>query len=76
MNFSVDVTGLSEEQLHFYGWFKTESNAEFSIYWNARYNERQVVQNGPPKFLIVDDWNDAQYLARDRNKVIQGPSSD
>ena len=73
MNFSVDVTGLTDDQLQFYGWFKTESNEEFSIYWNSRYNERQVVQNGPPRFLIVDDLSDAQYMTRDSGRVFQGP---
>ena len=68
----VEVSHLSDAQLTFYGWHKVSGNATFGKYWSARYNETQVVQNNPPRFLVVDDFNDAQQMSN--GTVIAGPS--
>jgi hypothetical protein len=73
MNFIVKVDHLSDEQLAFYGWVRIDEGAEFSLYWSPRYNETQPVSNDPPRFLVVDDWNDAQYMGLDHD-VITGPA--
>lgn len=55
----VQIDHLTDSQLEFFGWIKVDEGDEFSTYWSPRYNEHQLVENKPPRFLIVDDWNDA-----------------
>lgn len=72
-NFIVQVDHLSDDQLEFFGWLKVEAHAEFSLYWHPGYNETQPVSNESPRFLVIDDWNDAQHMSADGD-VIQGPT--
>lgn len=73
-NFIVDVDRLTDDQLSFYGWVRLDTGVEFSIYWNPKYNETQPVSNEAPRHLVVDDWNDAQYMSRDNGQpVVRGP---
>jgi hypothetical protein len=60
---------LSDQQLAFYGWVAVHTGDEFSLYWNPRYNETQPVSNKAPRYLVIDDFNDAQYLSRDNNLI-------
>lgn len=60
----VNVDTLSDDELSFFGWELIEKGDEFSIYKNHRYNEDQIISNSPPRRLAVDDWNDAQSMAR------------
>lgn len=71
-NFIVNIDGPPDDNLSFYGWVMVDRGDEFSIYWSPRYNETQVVSNLPPRYLIIDDPNDARNLARDR-RIIVGP---
>lgn len=71
-NFIVRVDHLDDQQLAFYGWICVDQDDEFTLYWNPRHNEMQPVSNKPPRYLIIDDVNDAQYMSRD-NRVMAGP---
>jgi hypothetical protein len=71
-NFIVRIDHLSEDQLCFFGWVRIDSGEEFSLYWNPRYNETQPVANTPPRYLIIDDLNDATFMSRGK-PIIQGP---
>jgi hypothetical protein len=62
-NFIIKVDGLTDAQLSFFGWIMVDRGDEFSLYWNPRYNEEQPVSNDPPRYLVLDDWNDAQHMA-------------
>jgi hypothetical protein len=69
--FIVRIDHLSNDELSFYGWELVDVGAEFSTFWNARYNEFQPVSNEPPRYIVIDDWNDAQSMGR--GKVIAAP---
>jgi len=71
-NFIVRIDHLSDQQLEFFGWIKVDTGAEFSLYWNPRYNETQSVSNDPPRYLVVDDVNDAGQIGGG-GTVINGP---
>ena len=60
----VNVDTLSDAEMSFFGWELFDKGDEFSVYWRHRYNELQVISNSSPRLLAVDDWNDAQILAR------------
>jgi hypothetical protein len=72
MNFIVRIDHLDDDQLAFFGRIKVHEGEEFSIYWNPRYSEEQPVSNSPPRYLVVDDWNDAQYMAGG-GSITKGP---
>ena len=72
-NFIVNIEHLTDDQLCFFGWIRLDSGNEFSLYWNPRYNEIQPVSNDPPRTMIVDDWNDAQYMSRGGRPLTTGP---
>ena len=74
-NFVVNVDHLNDQQMSFFGWLNVDQGEEFSVYWNPRYNEFQVVSNDPPRYLIIDDWNDAKFMSLGGDKPIrEGPS--
>jgi hypothetical protein len=70
-DFFVRIDHLSNDELSFYGWEIVDEGGEFSTYWNARYNEFQPVANDSPRYIVVDDWNDAQAMSR--GPIIAGP---
>jgi hypothetical protein len=70
-NFVVRVDHLTEDQLSFFGWIRLDTGDEFSLYWNPRYNETQPVSNDPPRYLVVDDVNDAGQMGG--GSFINGP---
>jgi hypothetical protein len=72
-NFCVRIDHLSDQELSFFGWEKVQSDQEFGTYWNARYNEFQPVSETEPRYLVVDDWNDAQSMSRAGSTIIQAP---
>jgi hypothetical protein len=72
MNFIVRIDHLNDEQLSFFGWILVDKGEDFSTYWSPRYNEEQPVSNFPPRYLIVDDWNDAQYMVGGAS-ITKGP---
>lgn len=73
-NFIVRIDHLSDQELEFFGWVRVHSGGEFSTYWSPRYDEFQPVSNGSPRYLIIDDWNDAQAMSLGiGNTVIEGP---
>jgi hypothetical protein len=71
-NYFVRVDHLTDEELSFFGWEVIDRGNEYSAYWNARYNEVQPVSNGPPRFIVVDDLNDARNMSRG-GFLITGP---
>lgn len=73
-SFIVNVSHLTDSQLEFFGWVKFHQGDEFTTYWNPRYNEYQLLNNEPPRYLTVDDWNDAQALRSSSHPIIAGPS--
>ena len=76
-NFIVDVSHLTDDQLVFFGWVLVEKDEEFSLCWNPRYNETQPVTNAKPRYLIVDDWNDASSMSGgwdSAEEIIKGPT--
>ena len=73
MNYIVRIDHLEDEQLSFYGFERIHTGPEFSLYLQVRYNEMQPVSNISPRYIIVDDWNDAQYMSEDDSSVITGP---
>lgn len=74
-NYIVEVSHLDDEKLAFFGWVRIDQGEEFSLYWSPRYNETQPVSNESPRYLLVDDWNDANAMGGGGNGavVIQGP---
>jgi hypothetical protein len=70
--FFVRVDHLTDEKLSFFGWELIDKGNKYSAYWNARYNEIQPVSNDAPRFIVVDDWNDAQNMSRG-GSLITGP---
>ena len=76
-NFIVNVDNLTDDQLAFFGWIMVDRGKEFSLYMSPRYNEEQLISNDPPRRLIVDDWNDAQFMAKlSGTPITKGPSRD
>jgi len=70
--FFVRVDHLTDEELSFFGWELIDKGNEYSAYWNARYNEIQLVSNEAPRFIVVDDLNDARNMSRG-GSLITGP---
>lgn len=60
----VNVDHLDDRDLEFFGWILFDRGPKWSQYWNPRYNEYVTIRNTPPRRLVVDDWNDAQAIAR------------
>lgn len=71
----VRVDHLSDQQLNFFGWFREAEGEEFSIYWHPHSDERQPVSNVSPRYLVVDDWNDAEYMS-DGEEIVVAPHPD
>jgi hypothetical protein len=69
--FIVRVDHLSDEQLVFFGWQREHEGDEFSVYRHMREGTDAIVSNLPPRYLPVDDVNDAQQMSR--GKIILGP---
>lgn len=73
MSFIVRVDHLTDDQLTFFGWIRTHQGDEFSTYRCFHNGEEQVVSNGLPRYMVIDDVNDAQFMSLD--KIITGPSA-
>lgn len=73
MSWSVRVDHLTDDQLVFFGWYRVHTGEEFSVYYCPRYGESQVVQNTPPRRIIVDDPNDAQTMCTPGHEAISIP---
>jgi hypothetical protein len=74
MNYIVRIDHLEDDQLALYGFARIDAGEEFSLYLHVRYNEMQPVSNVSPRYIIVDDWNDAQYMSADDATVVTGPT--
>jgi hypothetical protein len=75
-NFIVIISHLTDGQLEFFGWIFVYKDHEYSLYWNPRYNETQPVSNVAPRYLMVDDWNDAVQMgfgSGTDDPIIRGP---
>lgn len=76
MNFVVRIDHLTDRQLEFFGWMNIRKGEEFSLYWSPHYNETQPVANEPPRYIVVDDVNDAMQMSDDGEDqpIIAGPA--
>jgi|GEM_PF-5488652 len=59
--FAVNISGIPDETLSFFGYDFQEENDEFKIYID-KYLEAHIVKKAHP-FLYVEDINDSVYLA-------------
>lgn len=55
------------------GWYKIAEGDEVSVYRRPYDGEEQVIANGPPRFMVVDDYNDAVTLSS--GHIIVGPEN-
>jgi hypothetical protein len=59
--FYVCIEGIPREVLEFLGYSFVRSNSEFELIADYSGNEHIVNRKGP-RFIFVDDVNDAHYL--------------
>ncbi len=59
--FAVNISGISDETLSFFGYELQDENDVFKIYCD-KYLEDHIVKKELP-FLYVEDINDATFLA-------------
>ena len=69
----IRVDHLGDSELALFGWIRIADDGEFSLYQRPWDGEQQVVSNEPPRWLIVDDYNDAQQMSADGGRIMQGP---
>ena len=69
----VRIDDIDDSELEFMGWYRVAQDAEFSMYQRPYDGQQQVVSNEPPRFLVLDDYNDAQSISRER--IIAGPQN-
>lgn len=62
---------MDDAALAFFGWYKVRENDEFEIYAKAYGDAEQVISKDGRRFLLVDDFNDAQQMKGER--VIKAP---
>jgi hypothetical protein len=55
------------------GWYKVAEGDEFSLWRRPHDGEEQTIANAPPRFMVVDDYNDAALISSGR--VIVGPEN-
>jgi hypothetical protein len=58
----VCIDHLTDDQLEFYGWYKTRETDEFIAYARPYGAEQQIVDKLGRRFLLVDDFNDAMQM--------------
>lgn len=61
----VNVDHLCDEQLEFFGFYKITEDAAFACYGNPMDESTWQVlpqRNTGPRFVMVDDVNDAQHM--------------
>lgn len=61
---AVRVDGMTTDELAFFGFVLISEDEEFEHYWDPRYNEAHVLPKEPPRYLMVDDLNDAIAIRR------------
>jgi hypothetical protein len=69
----INIDHLEDSDLEFLGWYKVVDSHDFSVYRRPHDGEEQVIQNDPPRVMVVDDYNDAQVLSSGR--IIVGPEN-
>ncbi len=70
----VNVDHVEDSDLEFMGWFKVADNGEFSIYRRPYDGEEQSISNDVPRYMVLDDVNDAMALSS--REIIIGPDDD
>ena len=55
----VSVDHLKDNELEFFGWYRVRENDAFILYERAYGEDPQIVPKSGPKFILVDDYNDA-----------------
>lgn len=61
----VTIDHLTDEQLSFFGFTLVLENDEFKVYRHYS-GEDHIVRKAGPRFLLVDDINDAVAMAATR----------
>ena len=67
----VGIDHLSDEELEFFGWYRSRENDAFIVYERAYGDDSQIVSKSGGKFMFVDDYNDALLMKAD--KIIFAP---
>ena len=67
----INIDHVQDEDLEFMGWYKLADTGEFSTYRRPHDGEEQTIQNESPRYMLVDDFNDAQVLST--GEIIIGP---
>lgn len=68
--FIVRIDDLTDEQLEFFGFVRVHQGSVFSTYLHVYSGEDQIVSNRPPRYLQVEDVNDATQISP---TIIVGP---
>lgn len=61
----VSVDHLTDDELEFFGWYRSRENSDFIVYERAYGDEPQIVSKSGERFLYVDDYNDAVRMKSD-----------
>jgi hypothetical protein len=69
--FFVCIDHLDEDKMMFFGWAKVRTSDDFLVYRRIHDGEEQIVEAKGRKFLLLDDFNDAQQMG---NFMIKAPS--
>jgi hypothetical protein len=59
--FAVNIDSTSDQQLEFCGFRMVHEDTQFKLYEDY-YGNDYLVRNQPPRYIMVDDLNDADCL--------------
>lgn len=71
--FIIRVDHLSDAQLAFFGFIRVDTGDVFSTYIEPSTLEQHVIPNSGPRYLAVDDVNDAVAMSAPDAPIIIGP---
>lgn len=71
--FIVRVDDKDDDELAFFGWQCVAKGDEFSSYERPYDGERQIISNIAPRYMVLDDYNDATQLSN--GAIILGPGT-
>ncbi len=61
--FVIEISHLDDNQLLFYGWLISKETTNYLVYVHVRTGEEQMVSKVSPKYLLIDDVNDARQMS-------------
>jgi len=62
--FFVRIDHLTDNDLAFFGWVRVADDGEFGLFSRPRDGEQVVISNDPPRYIVIDDVNDAQAMSK------------